>query len=575
MNNSPDNPASHFHTMGRGSVIDHRWHNAALLGSVWASAEIVIGSFLHNIKFPLTGTILSAIGIAILIAGHSLWKEKGVVWRAGIICAVMKSVSPSSAILGPMIGITVEAFIVEGAIRLFGGNGFGYIAGGAIACTTPVIQKTISYVFTYGTNVAVLFEKLVEFASKNLPVPSLESSDVILAIIAVNISIGAIAALFGLSVGMRTKELLNQRFDKSPAHTIHDTPRPTALVIRYSLLLLMLHAVVLVSGLILQSYYFLLYAVFCYYRYPQVVKRFRRPAFWVEIGLVSILAGIIIGEFTLSDWRSGLIIGTEMFLRAIFVVAVFSAISVEFRNPKIVNYVFRHRLANLSAALETAFDSLPSMIDSIEKERSFFKHPIDSLSRIMVDAFQRTRTISKAPNIFVLTGEKHSGKTTFLKEFITDAEKLNISVSGILQIGVWKGNTRYGYDLLDVQTKDVIPLCRTDLPNEGIVTGKFSFSSEAIRHGREILSVSPILRSDIVIIDEIGPLELSGEGWAQPLSDLVQRYTGVLIIVIRRSLVDEVCSTFMMTPSTVLDIEGISVDEMTKIVTKDARNTIP
>ena len=121
---------SHQPSLIKAPKIHQRWQKAALLGSVWASLEIVVGSFLHNMTFPFTGTILSGLGIALLIAGHSLWKEKGIVWRAGLICAVMKSVSPSAVIFGPMIGIAAEAFIVEIAIRMLGANAFGYIIGG-------------------------------------------------------------------------------------------------------------------------------------------------------------------------------------------------------------------------------------------------------------------------------------------------------------------------------------------------------------------------------------------------------------------------------------------------------------
>lgn len=557
------------------SITDHRWHKAALLGSVWASVEIVIGSFLHNIKFPLSGTIMSAVGIAILVAGHSLWKEKGIVWRAGVICAVMKSVSPSSVILGPMIGITVEAFIVEAAIRSIGGNTFGYVIGGAIACTIPVIQKTISYIFTYGMNVTVLFDKLVEFASKNLPIPSLESSYVIVAILVINVFIGSVAAVFGLVVGKRTKELLTQNQEQVTEQGTQDTITPEVLQQQFSAALLILHAIVLVSGLVLQSYYFLFYVLFCYYKYSQVRKRFQRLSLWFEIGIISVLAGIIIGKFTLSDWNTGLFIGLQMFLRAIFVVAIFSAISVEFRNPKITGYLFRHRLRNLSAALEIAFESLPSMIDLLEKEKSFIKHPIDSLSRILFQAFQGKQAESNALTTIILTGEKESGKTTLLKGLIDEVQKKSISVSGILQIGVWKENVRHGFDLLDIQTNDSIPLCRTDASDEGIVTGKFIFKPDAIQHGRSILSISKISKADVVIIDEIGPLELSGEGWAKPLSELAEHYTGILIIVVRKSLIDEMCRNFVIVPSLVLDIDKISVNEMKNIVVSYSRPNHP
>jgi hypothetical protein len=79
------------------------WLKAAVIGSLWASVEIVAGSFLHNLQVPFSGTILTAFAILLLSAFSRLWKESGIIWRAGIICALMKSISPSAVIIGPMV----------------------------------------------------------------------------------------------------------------------------------------------------------------------------------------------------------------------------------------------------------------------------------------------------------------------------------------------------------------------------------------------------------------------------------------------------------------------------------------
>jgi len=73
----------------------------------------VLGSFLHNLKVPFSGNILTAIGIIILISVSYIWKEKGLFWRAGLICAIMKTMSPSAVIFGPMIAIFSEAMLLE------------------------------------------------------------------------------------------------------------------------------------------------------------------------------------------------------------------------------------------------------------------------------------------------------------------------------------------------------------------------------------------------------------------------------------------------------------------------------
>ncbi|MBI2428395.1 MAG: hypothetical protein HYV29_06295 [Ignavibacteriales bacterium] len=541
-------------------MIDQRWHKAAILGSVWASIEIVFGSFLHNIKFPLTGTILSAVGISLLVAGHSLWREKGIVWRAGIICAVMKSVSPSSVILGPMVGITVEALIVEAAIRMLGGNGVGYIIGGAVACITPLIQKTISYLFVYGMNIVTMFEKLVEYASKVLQMPSLHSFDVVIAVVGLNFVFGGLASSLGLVVGRRARFHCEQKSVRETAQSQSDNLKQSDF--QFSFLFFLLHLGILVSGLLIQSIVFLLYVPFCIYRYPAIRKRFRKVSFWVEIGAVSLLAGLILGEFTLSNRTEGIFIGMQMFFRAIFVVSIFSSINIEIRNPLIVNFLFRKQLKSFSAALDTAFAALPDIIDSLQREKLFFRHPIDSLARVLSHAGEMVQPQTAQSKVYVLTGAKDGGKTKMAEQLQSQLKINNFTVGGIIQRKVLKNNERYGYDLYDVRSQKSTPLCRTDAPDAGIVAGPFKFFPEGIRFGKEALAIAKIKNCNVIIIDEIGPLEMKGEGWAVALSEILANYSGILIVVIREFLVDEMVGIFQFTPTRIWHLSEVEIADI-------------
>ena len=96
------------------------WLRAAVLGSLWGASEIVLGTFLHNLRIPFSSNLLTAIGIILMIAGHPLWPQRGLIWRAGIICAALKTLSPIHAIFGPMIAISAQAVLMQGAIFLGG-----------------------------------------------------------------------------------------------------------------------------------------------------------------------------------------------------------------------------------------------------------------------------------------------------------------------------------------------------------------------------------------------------------------------------------------------------------------------
>jgi hypothetical protein len=130
--------------------INNTWLKAAVIGSLWGSIEIIIGSFFHNLKIPMAGTVLASFGIILISAFAQIWKEKGLFWRAGLICAIMKSISPSAVLIGPMTGIFMEALLFEFSLVLFGRNFFGYLIGGILALYSVLFHKITALIIIYG-----------------------------------------------------------------------------------------------------------------------------------------------------------------------------------------------------------------------------------------------------------------------------------------------------------------------------------------------------------------------------------------------------------------------------------------
>ena len=49
-------------------ALSEKWIKASIIGTIWAASEIVLGSFLHNLKVPFSGNVLTANGLIILIS---------------------------------------------------------------------------------------------------------------------------------------------------------------------------------------------------------------------------------------------------------------------------------------------------------------------------------------------------------------------------------------------------------------------------------------------------------------------------------------------------------------------------
>lgn len=147
----------------------------------------------------------------------------------------------------------------------------------------------------------------------------------------------------------------------------------------------------------------------------------------------------------------------------------------------------------------------------------------------------------------VITGAQGSGKTTLAAHVVRLLQERGIAVVGILQPVVWEAGVRVGYDVEEVHTGRRLVLCRRGGTGEAgderaprPTTGPYVFAPETfaavsatmarVRRGRDV----------VVIADEIGPLELAGQGWASMLDALAASHPGPRLLVVREALVEAV-----------------------------------
>ncbi len=540
-----------------------RWHRAALLGSLWAANEIVFGSFLHNVGFPFTGTLLSSVGVCLMVAGARVWDDLGVLWRAGLVCALMKSISPSAVILGPMIGILLEAWLFWLVLRLFGRHTAACIAGGLLATMTPLLQKIFNILIAFGPDAGRMYAAAYAIVASWFGLHSVSPLGAI-AIVTIGSGVpGAVAAGMGIAVARNAATLPVPERQQTTSEMLPTLDRIAAGQ-HFSLPFLFVHAVLLCTVLIFASQLPLVwqcaavaaYVLFVFLRYPSLRRRFARPGLWLELGAVAALAGFILGLLgPMGSWLTGLGSGLQMTLRALFVVSAFGGISVELRNPRIVNWFLRRGLGALGSALDAAFRTLPTMVAALGEHRSVLRHPVLALSR-MFAVVLREMTMSgggphQGPVVYILTGPQGSGKTTMLQSLVPLVRRHGLTAAGIRAPVVMDNGTRAGYNVEDVRTGDMLPLCRLGHVNPAATAGPFGFDPAGLRFGLDALSLDAVAQRDIVLLDEIGPLELEGGGWAPALRTLLESYTGQLVLVIRPGLLNQAVQQWALQPAAV------------------------
>ena len=114
-------------------------------------------------------------------------------------------------------------------------------------------------------------------------------------------------------------------------------------------------------------------------------------------------------------------------------------------------------------------------------------------------------------------------------------------------MAVFKGDQRIGYDLLDLRQGVRRPLARVVAPaNEPPTVGMYRFDEEAVAAGNAAILAAVRDGLDVVAIDEVGPLEFRGGGWAPGLKVALGECSAAqeLIVVVRPSLVDKLPGVF-------------------------------
>ncbi|RPJ56362.1 MAG: DUF2478 domain-containing protein [Acidobacteria bacterium] len=549
---------------GRAAGREDIWAKAAVVGGLWASIEIILGSFLHNLRVPMSGTILSAIGAALLVATYRKWSQPGLLWRAGAVCALMKSISPSAVILGPMVGIFMESLLLEIGIRVFLGSRLGCILGAGLAVSWTLIQRAVNLLITFGADLVQLYLRLYDFAARSLGVERIGALDLVLILFLIHFMFGVVAGIVGLLIGARANRLpaVVPGASRETVFRKTVTDKPTGQ--RFRLVLLPVHIAVLVTALMvldripiwLSAGVVTVYVGLVGWRYPGPVRRLGRPFFWVQIVLLTILSGLLLGSIASTrtgtdvQWSTaGLLTGCRMSLRAALVVIGFSAICVELRNPVLLGWFYERRLKSVLAALEGGFAALPMATAELTKRTASWRDPIGSAAGVIQrldDWLAQTRAPAGSRGVFVVTGVQQSGKTTLVTNMVARLQQAGVRVGGILAPGHWTDNRRSAFDLVDIRTGVRIPLCSLDPVDTSVTLGPFHFSLSALESGNRLLESEILSDSDLVVVDEVGPLELQGLGWSPALSRLRGESQKNLLLVVRAGLFERVLQQWQL-----------------------------
>jgi nucleoside-triphosphatase len=147
--------------------------------------------------------------------------------------------------------------------------------------------------------------------------------------------------------------------------------------------------------------------------------------------------------------------------------------------------------------------------------------------------------------LLLVTGPSGTGKTTWCQSVVSFAREEGWSIAGLMSPPVMVDGRKAGIDLYDLQSDrrrrlatrtDSILAGREAMPPGGVTVGDWSFDPRTLRWGNDILA--NIANPDLLIVDELGPLEFRQQQGLQAAMRLIDAWRCNLICVaIRPSLI--------------------------------------
>ena len=156
--------------------------------------------------------------------------------------------------------------------------------------------------------------------------------------------------------------------------------------------------------------------------------------------------------------------------------------------------------------------------------------------------------------ILCFLGVSGSGKTHAIKKMV---QTLPEKKGGIITIGDYKDGKRQNFWVRDVATDQEVLLAQRDLTAD-ITQGAFGFTPQGLSFGNDCLQQALKAQVQVLFIDEIGPLELRGEGWYPSLQMIATAKIKKIVFTSRPTTVTQICDTFFSNR----DVQKIEVSGM-------------
>ena len=164
--------------------------------------------------------------------------------------------------------------------------------------------------------------------------------------------------------------------------------------------------------------------------------------------------------------------------------------------------------------------------------------------------------------IIVLTGAPGVGKTTAVIRVARALKERGVKVGGIVSRELRINNVRIGFEFIDLTSNDRSVLA--SITGNGPKVGKYFVNVAGCRFAAERLT-NAVRNSDVIICDEIGPMELKSKEFIDSVKNLLEVDKKV-IVVVHQKLQHPLTDEFRNKSSLLIDLDLENREKVNEIL---------
>jgi hypothetical protein len=181
----------------------------AILGAAWGLVETSLGTYLHALRIPFRGALLTALGLLVALCGRALIAKRGTLIMIGAVTAALRLLAVGAVLLSPLAAILIESLLAELVLWPWARPGRAAFAlAGAAGTLWTVVHPFVAQGLVAGSGLVAVYGWLIESTARALPLLAGLVWVLVVCAIAIPLALGIVAGLLAHDLGARLQERL-------------------------------------------------------------------------------------------------------------------------------------------------------------------------------------------------------------------------------------------------------------------------------------------------------------------------------------------------------------------------------